>query len=241
MSSTSAKVGIDDHWVYIKLANDPGPGNAEYNRIALKCESVAISTGKTVGAFPVPFSGMATGESLSLALDLGMASKTINLTGVITEQTIFKRFEEEETTSIADEDEGKISKRMTAQEVAQTLHSYVDSSFVQSQQNLNELIILYPSFVSKQWDYHSGITSTTNIDDAKMMPFNWAVRDAGTISGLDAQDSIGGTSFPAPITTSTESVEGIKGFIRTFNTTFTGGNPFVEFTMDFEVAVTIGF
>jgi hypothetical protein len=241
MSSASPKVGIDDHWVYIKVANDPGEGNAEYNRIALKCETVGISTGKTVMSAAVPFSGMITGESLSLALDLGMAAKTINLSGVITEQTIFKRFEEDETGSIADEDEGKISKRMTAQEVAQVLHSYVDSSFIQSQQNLNELIILFPSFVSKQWDYHSGITSTTNIDDAKMIPFVWGVRDAGTVSGLDAKGSIGGTSFPSPITTSTESVEGLKGFIRTFSTTFTGGSPFVEFTMDFEVAVTIGF
>ena len=38
--------------------------------------------------FPIPFSGIATGESTSLALDLGMASKSINISGVLVEQEI---------------------------------------------------------------------------------------------------------------------------------------------------------
>ena len=53
-----------------------------------------------------------------------------------------------------------IDVEMTAQEVAQMIHSYVDSSIVQRQQNLNELIILYPSFVSKYWLLPKSINSS---------------------------------------------------------------------------------
>ena len=231
--------GVDNAWVFIKVANNPGD-DGNYNRIWLQCESVSITTGKTVAAFPVPFSGMVTGESTSLAIDLGMASKTINLTGIITEHEVKKKFKDGE---IATEDvgvDGGATRNMTAQEIAQLLHSYVDSSFMQKQQNLNEMVILYPSYINKHWEYHTGLSATSVLEDAKMLPFNWGVRDAGTIAGLDARGSIGGSAFPVPITTNTENIEGVKGFIRNFNTSFDGGNPFVTFTMDFEVAITIG-
>ena len=35
-------------------------------------------------------------------------------------------------------------------------------------------------------------------------------------------------------------IKGLSGFIRTFSTTFQAGQPYVQFTLDFEVALTIG-
>ena len=234
----SSSAGVGGAWVFIKLASN-ADANSDYNRIWLQAETVGITTGKTVAAFPIPFSGLVTGESLSLALDLGMASKTINISGVLVEQEIKKKFKDNVTTADSGV-EGGVTRKMSAQEIAQMLHSYVDSSFMQDQQNLNELIIIYPSYVDKNWEYHTGLSASSKLADAKMMPFNYAVRDAGTVMGLDARGSIGGDDFPTPINSDTGEVNGVKGFIRNFNTTFEG-QPFVTFTLDFEVAVTIGF
>ena len=54
------------------------------NRIALKCDSVSINTAKNIMAFPTPAVGIATGESVALGLDLGMSTKSISLSGIIT-------------------------------------------------------------------------------------------------------------------------------------------------------------
>ena len=105
---------------------------------------------------------------------------------------------------------------------------------------MNELIVVYPSYVNKNWEYHSGLSASSELEDAKMMPFNYAVRDGGTARGLDARGSVGGSTFPSPIDTNVEEINGVKGFIRNFTTTYEG-SPFVTFTMDFEVAITIGF
>jgi hypothetical protein len=237
----SSSAGIGGAWVFIKLASNDA-SNSDYNRIWLQAESVGITTGKTVMAAPIPFSGLVTGESTSLALDLGMASKTLNISGVLVEQEIKKKFGDWPDASTADagtEDKG-VTRKMTAQEISQLLHSYVDSSFFQDQQNMNELIVVYPSYVDKNWEYHSGLDANSELADAKMVPFNYAVRDAGTTSGLDARGSIGGSDFPSPINTDTGEINGVKGFIRNFTTTHEG-SPFVTFTMDFEVAITIGF
>jgi len=235
----SSSAGIGGAWVFIKLASNDA-SNSDYNRIWLQAETVNITTGKTVAAFPIPFSGLIAGESTSLAVDLGMASKTINISGILVEQEIKKKFKEGQVitgdSGVAD----GVTRKMTAQEIAQMLHSYVDSSFLQDQQNLNEIIIVYPSYIDKNWEYHSGLSSSSELEDAKMMPFNYGVRDKGTTTGLDAKGSIGGSSFPTPIDTDTGEINGVKGFIRSFNTTFEG-SPFVTFTMDFEVAITIGF
>ena len=234
----SSSAGIGGAWVFIKLASNDA-SNSNYNRIWLQAETVSITTGKTVMSAPIPFSGLVTGESTALALDLGMASKTFNITGVLVEQEIKKKFKDNVTTADSGV-KGGVTRKMTAQEISQMLHSYVDSSFLQDQQNMNELIVVYPSYVNKHWEYHTGLDANSELEDAKMVPFNYAVRDAGTTSGLDARGSIGGSDFPTPINTETGEINGVKGFIRSFNTTHEG-SPFVTFTMDFEVAITIGF
>ena len=238
--SVSSSTGVDNAWVFLKLAADPGEDNGNYNRIWLQAETLGVTTGKTVPAFPIPFSGVITGESETLALDIGISSKTINISGIISEHDIKKKFNSGVTTEDSGVEQG-VTRTMTAQEIAQLIHSYVDSSFAQPHQNLNELIVLYPSFVDKNWEYHesSWFTSAPALTDAKVLPFNYAVRDKGTVNGLDAKTSMGGSTFPTPVTSTTTNIRGMKGYITNFNTTFTGGNPFVEFTMDFTVARSV--
>ena len=235
---------------------------------ALKCETVGITTAKQVLSFPVPGSGMITGESTALGLDLGMATKTINMSGIITTQEIKKKFPKgslRETeagvrTSYADVN-GLVTVTMTPHEIAQLMHSYVDSSALQTYQNMNELLVLHPSFVGKDFLYHknsdwantpaavdqnldAGEVNALLPENAPLIPFTYAVRDVG-LPGKKLDNQFGYnltperllSDFPDPVTTSADA-NGMKGFIRTFNTTFTGGNPFVDFTMDFEVAIT---
>jgi hypothetical protein len=218
------------------------------NRIGLKCDSVAISTAKNIMAFPTPAIGIATGESVSLGLDLGMSTKSISLGGIITEQVIKKQFNAGDLDSdqtYVDSDGKHVSVNMTAHEICQLIHSYVDSSFMQPNQNLNKLIILIPSRVGPDFLYHDKdeagnilspvITTDTTVEDSPLIPFTYAVRDKGGAE-LDAVLSIPISKFPKPIDTTKNITKGISGFIRSFDTTFVGGQPFVEFNMSFEVA-----
>jgi hypothetical protein len=257
------------------------------NRIGLKAENISFTTGRTVPSYPIPMAGVVTGESLTMAMDLGMAQKTINVSGIITEQIIAKKFDGKAlpgtTTSDvrvgslqtksdgADVDFQVVRVKMTSFEIAQLIHSYVDSSFKQEHQNLNELIILVPSRVGKDYEYHSTLTDATtaeatDIDDLPIIPFGYYVRDKGYGGhALDAAGVIWSpgvvSSFPNIVTqgscsaggeytteeqciapavggtwTPASDITGIGGFIRNFNTTFVGGQPWVDFTLDFEVA-----
>ena len=76
-------------YVYLKTGNYSGTDLTK-NTIPLNVTSVGISVSKTIPAFPIPFSGVVTGESITAALDLGMATKTIDLQGFISETTISK-------------------------------------------------------------------------------------------------------------------------------------------------------
>ena len=80
--------------------------------------------------------------------------------------------------------------------------------------------------------------SSRNTETAPLIPWSFAVRDTGKNSHkLDAQGSNLSSSFPNPVSTSALiGKEGIGGFIRNFSTTLVGGSPFVEFSMEFEVA-----
>ena len=72
------------------MDNDGDSDGFTINRVALKAESISISTTKNVMAMPLPFSGVVTGESSTLAMDFGVATKNISLSGILTEQTIIK-------------------------------------------------------------------------------------------------------------------------------------------------------
>ena len=81
------------HTVFLQLAaRGDGGADMDTNRIGLKAENISITTSRTIPSFPIPMSGVATGESLTMAMDMGMANKSINISGIITEQMISKRF-----------------------------------------------------------------------------------------------------------------------------------------------------
>ena len=266
--TTFSNSALESHYVYLDLSarspvsgSDDSMKNFQTNRIALKCENVSISTSKNIMAFPTPAIGIATGESVSLGLDLGMATKAISLSGIITEQYVQKQFNSGDfatgltdptdatinmTTTEANGGDGSdIRVYMTAQEVAQLIHSYVDSSFMQTQQNLNRLVVLIPSRVGPDFLYHTedagGNTLSTTVgstlasESCPLIPFTYAVRDKGG-SELDASMSVPITKFPKPIDVSLNETQGLDGFVRSFDTTFVGGSPFIEFNLSFEIA-----
>jgi hypothetical protein len=209
-----------DHAVFLNFASrgDSGDGSIT-NRIMLKAETVGISTTRNVGAFAIPFSGLVTGESTTMAIDLGIANKTINIGGIITEQHIVKQYDKTTTKSVV----------MTAPEVAQLIHASVDSSFAQKHQNLTELVILYPSRVGDDYAYHTGVGETTKLEDLPLLPFTYHSRE------LDRANTIGSKSMPSPSTT---EFEGITGFIENFQTDFVPGSTFLTFQFSFRQAFT---
>ena len=219
----------DGYRVFLDLASRADGQAFSVNRIMLNCSSVGISTGKTVMAFPVPFSGLVTGESSIASLDLGMADKTIQLSGTIFETTINKIFDVNGTDTAKD-------IKMTSHEICQLIHSYVDSSVLQQDQNLNRLTILIPSRADADFAYHSGVNADTDISALPTIPFTYKVRNLdnrGGLGGLQV-DLVG--DFPSITTDGTNVTDGLQGFIRNFNTTFTGESNFIEFSMDFQIA-----
>ena len=230
------------HFVFLNLksrkiaSSGTGPDAFETNRIGLKITNYSVSTSRMLPSFPIPAIGVVTGESETIGIDLGMATKTINLTGTIVGQRIIKKFEDVEGTEPKD-----VSVMMTASEIAQLIHSYVDSSSLQSQQKLNELVVLMPSRVDHQWQYHSGLaersddSTLTPEEYLPMIPFSWRTRNQdnkGTIYGLITDHSFEEFS---PIHSQSD-IAGLSGFVRSFNTTHTAGMPNIDFTIDFEVA-----
>ena len=274
----------------MQLASRGNENSGMVNRIALKCDTIGIDTAKNVLAFPVPGSGFLTGESQAVGIDLGMATKSIQLDGIITEQMVQKNFEtkafgggskdnQRDGKLTADTDfshgrasgtaptnsTGYVSVKMTPHEIAQLIHSHVDSSIIQPHQNLNELVFLIPSFVN--YDYHyqgscdistytskrsceendgtwtpiaasAGAVTALEPADGKLVPFNWGVRHYGAGGNeLDNKYTIINTSkYPKPYVADGD-VSGVKGFVRSFNTSFSE-QPYITFSMTFEVAIT---
>ena len=155
-----------DHAVFLQFAEgNKTTDGAQSNRIMLKAESINIDTSRNVPQIPIPFSGTITGESTSLSIDMGIASKRISVQGIITDQYIKKNI-----------DTTEVSVHLTAHEVAQLIHSAVDSSAFQKSQNLSRLFILYPSRVGDDFGYRAGLSSTTPQDECPLVPFDYKSR-----------------------------------------------------------------
>ena len=223
-------------------------GDRAVNRIPLFVTEIGINTSKTVPTLPVPFASMATGKSETLAFDMGISNKAISLTGTLLNQRISK-----------DTGEGSASAKeriLTPFEMAQLIHSYVDSSAAQDDQSLNKLIILMPSRIDTNFEYHeshnpgSGLigTETKDMSDLPLIPFTYDNRrydERFKRAANDFVSSLTGGSDLLELTetsafadiTSADEISGMMGFIRSFNTTFAGeqGNT-VPFTLEFEVA-----
>jgi len=212
-------------YVYLKLQSNTNNSDT-VNVIPLKANSVSISVSKTIPSFAIPLSGVATGESITAALDLGMAQKTISVQGVILDQQI-KKTHEGATTNVI----------FTAHEIAQLIASGVDSTGFAKNQAFNELVVLIPSFVDSNYVQRTGVLSSTTIvsgdsrDEGTLVPFNFASR--GT-EGFG--DNLGvayrGSAFP---TSSTST--GMTGFIRSFSFNMEAEAIDISFSMQFEVAI----
>jgi len=185
-------LNAEEHNVFLKLQAFDESDGLYINTIPLKAESVDFSTDKTIPSFPIP-------------------NKTINLRGVITDQTITKKH-------------GSNSKvlNFTAHEIAQMIASGVDSTGLAEHQAFNELVVLMPSIVDKDYNQVA----------SRQIPFTYRSR-GGSLS-LDNSRVPLPFSFPDSITD-----DGVKGFIRSFGFTFSGETRFIEFTMDFQVATIL--
>ena len=160
---------------------------------------------------------------------MGLATKTITIQGIIKDQEITKR---SKTGT-------QIRVTMTAYEIAQLLHSYVDSSFLHEDQNLSKLIILIPSRVDTNFEYHSGVDENTELDQLPLIPFHWGNRtfDMPTLDGTKID--WGATKFPSALTSTTQEISGITGFINDFSTDIAGDQlPSITFSLTFTNAST---
>tara|TARA_B100001250_G_scaffold413103_1_gene446144 strand:+ start:2151 stop:2906 length:756 start_codon:yes stop_codon:yes gene_type:complete len=239
-NSTFSNTGYNNY-VMLELARrasgDTTGSSFTTNRIGLLANTLDISTNKQTLAFPVPFSGIVSGESKTIGIDLGLATKTITISGIILDQYIVK-----------DNSRTPINVKMSAHEIAQLIHSYVDSSFLHEDQNLSKLIILMPSRVDENFVQRTGHIDTDH-SGLPLIPFNWANRDYDipqTSSGFKL--SLGATEFPSSLNSvialdndndiETE-IPGIPGFINDFSTSFAGDTaPAISFSLSFTNAST---
>ena len=206
------------------------------NRISLNCESISISTSKSAFPIDIPFSGVISGESATMVMDLGAARKEVTLNGTIHEQEITK-FKGGEATSSK-------TVSLTSYEIAQLLHSYVDSSFVHEDQNLSKLILLIPSRADNNFDYRSIANETASIDvnketpleDLPLIPFHFANRSYDVTSW-----SFGHTKKTFDyFKNTTDEIEGLRGFVSTFSTDIAGATtPHIGFSMTFIQSSTL--
>ena len=220
--------------VFLELARRNEVGSGVVNRIPLLVDNVSITTSKTVMNMGVPFSGAVRGESLNLAFDTGQASKTLNITGFLIGQNIKKQ---------KDTDGTVISANLTSFELAQLIHSYVDSSSFQDDQNLSKVVILMPSRVDENFVKHTTTADVDDITTLPLIPFTWKNRgydnDFASL-GANTEYFAEYTNESSAESTRDDVTIGVTGFIRSFNTTFTGSDvDTVSFTLDFEEAKVI--
>lgn len=207
-------------YVYLKTQAFTGT-DLSLNTIPLQVTSVGISVTKTIPAFPVPLSGVALGESITAALDLGMATKNISLTGVINDTSITKTIGGVNTT-----------KTFTAHEVAQMIAAGVDSTGFAKNQAFSELVILMHSFVGNDYQTRSGV-NTADRSTGTLIPLTF-----GSRGGADSKDNLG---VPTPFSVFPDSSTdiGLTGFVRSFTTNFEAEAFDLSFTLEFEVASVV--
>jgi len=230
-------VDIAQFNVFLELQrrNDQGT-DIQTNRIPLLVTEVGISTNKTVPNMGIPFSGAVRGESTNLAFDVGLAQKTVSLQGILLDQEITKNTDGTAKTVT-----------LTSFEMAQLIHSYVDSSAFQDDQSMNKLLIFYPSRVDNTFSYRKdgssvdyNPTNYPNDDQLPRIPFNWKNRAYD-----NAQTILSGNTLEEPSTVfdvleKSKNQIGLTGFIRSFTSTIAGEQyPSINFTLEFEEARVI--
>lgn len=227
--------------VYLKLQAHKPSNGLTTNVIELKATSVSISVSKTIPSFEVPLSGVATGESITAALDLGMAQKTISVSGVILDQTITKS------------EVGGVT--FTAHEVAQLIASGVDSTGFAKNQAFNELIVLMPSFVASDYNFRGtcSITDHKNKTDCEAAGGTWtqtvnanSERSAGqnvpfNFASRGDNNALDNVGVPAKISSfpDADTDTGLTGFIRSFSCDISAETFELGFSLEFETALLV--
>ena len=203
-------------YVYLKTGKYNGT-DLTTDTIPLKCTSIGVAVDKTIPSFPIPFSGVPTGEALTAALDLGMSSKTLSIQGFITETTISKT-----RTASASSAETSSALIFTAHEIAQMIASGVDSTGLQDNQSFNEIVILMPSKVG---DDYTARSSTVQI------PLTFASR------GEPGYGDNEGVLFRLSTFPDLSTATGLTGFIRSFSFNLEADAIDISFNMEFEIAL----
>jgi hypothetical protein len=222
----------------LQRRNDVGEDDTRINRIPLLVTELTIATNKTVPNMGIPFSGAVRGESTNLAFDMGLAQKTISITGVLLEQNIKKKRKG---------DDDFIDVVLTSFELAQLIHSYVDSSSFQDDQNINKILFFYPSRVDNTFSYRKDDSSVdyspTNYNDYSQLPkipFNWKNRSYDNTNTFFSGNTESSPSNVFDAIDKGANHIGLTGFIRSFSTSISGAEfPAINFTMEFEEAVVI--
>lgn len=215
---------MTDYYAYLKIQKHSG-SSSQIDTIPLRVESAQFGVDKSIPNFPIPLSGLVTGESSTVALDLGMSSKRIDLTGVIMghPHTIIRR------THTKDSGGSPIELKFTAHEIAQLIASGVDSTGLASYQAINELVLLMPSGVDENY-----ANRTTN----ENIPFSFRAR------GSALQKDNRNVAFPLDFPTASShsdfaGYQGMLGFISSFGFTFSGETLEIPFNLSFTVASVI--
>lgn len=205
-------------YVYLKTQNNSG-SDLTKNVIPLNVTSVSVSVSKTIPSFPVPLSGIATGESITAALDLGMADKSVSIQGIILDTLITKTINKTD-----------ITRKYSAHEVAQMIASGVDSTSLAKSQAFSELVILYPSLVDDDHAYRAGLSDSSTREDGTNIPFNFASRGdngKGDNEGVPAKIS----TYP-----DAQTDTGLTGFIRSFSFDINSESYEISFSLEFQSA-----
>ena len=207
-------------YVYLKTQAYSGT-NLSLNTIPLQITSVGVSVTKTIPSFPIPLSGVIAGESITAALDLGMANKAISLAGVINDTSITKTIGGATTT-----------RTFTAHEIAQIIAAGVDSTGFAKNQAFSELVILMPSFVDSNYETRNGV-DVSDRSTGVLIPLTF-----GSRGGSNAKDNKG---VPSPFSLFPDSSTdiGLTGFVRSFSTNFEAEAHDLSFTLEFEVASVV--
>lgn len=233
-------------YVYLKTQSYTGT-NLSQNTIPLNVVSAGISVSKTIPAFPIPLSGVATGESITTAFDLGMATKSVNLSGFILDAEITKTFGGGDNPTTTE------THTFTAQEIAQMIASGVDSTGFAKKQAFSELVVLIPSNVRSDYETNgtcsiSGRLTKTDCLDSSLAggagtwtPSAESILVPLTFGSRGDRNEKDNEGVPLPLTTFPDSSTdiGLTGFIRSFSFNLEAETTDVSFSLDFEVATVI--
>ena len=229
--------------VYLKLQSNTD-NSLTVNTIPLKANSVSISVSKTIPSFAIPLSGVATGESITAALDLGMAQKTISVQGIILDETITKTINGTSTL-----------RKFTAHEIAQMIASGVDSTGFAENQAINELVVTIKSLVASDYNYIGTCSNSAylNKTDCEANSGTWtatatdsSTRENGrdipfTFASRGANDELDNLGVPARISSfpDKDTDTGLTGFVRSFSCDLSGEAYELSFSLEFETAIIV--